>query len=317
MSGELRKPRALSPGDQVALVAPASPFDRDAFDAGVGELERLGLRPVWDERVFARRGYVAGEAALRAASFAEAWANPAVTALFGVRGGYGSVQVLPHLDLPSLAAAACIFVGYSDLTTLLTALVCHAGVVAFHGPTVAGRFEGGASVYDRRSLLAVLMEARPAGEIAAGALEPLRAGEARGRLLGGTLTQLAAAAGTPWALSPWDDTILLLEDVGERPYRLDRMIEQLRWSGALRRVKGIVLGRFERCDEPGGALAARDVLADRLAELGVPTVFGFPTGHVDGPAVTLPLGVQARLVSGAASRLIVEETAVAMVSRAK
>jgi muramoyltetrapeptide carboxypeptidase len=310
MSGVLRKPRALAPGARVAVVAPASPFEREQFEAGIAELRTLGFDPVWDDRVFARRGFVSGDAALRAASFDEAWQRPDVDALIGARGGYGSVQLLPYLDPVQLAAQPRAFVGYSDLTSILTFLVCQCGIVAFHGPSVAGRLGRGMEGYDRVSFLATLMNVEPVGELIPDGLESVRPGDAQGRLLGGTLTQLAAAAGTPYALAPWDDTILLLEDVAERPYRLDRMLVQLRLSGALDHVRGIVLGTFPRCDEPGGSPTARGVLADALADFPGPIVFGFPTGHVDGPAMTMPLGVRARLVAGATTRLIIEEAAV-------
>jgi muramoyltetrapeptide carboxypeptidase len=310
MTGSLRRPRALGRGSRLALVAPASGFERQEFDAGVLELRALGFEPGWDDRVFARQGYVAGGADVRAALLARAWQDVSVAGIVGVRGGYGSVQVLPRLDPASLAGRTPAFVGYSDLTSLLTFLVCQCGVVAFHGPTVAGRLGRGPEGYDRESFLRALTRPEPMGELRASGLETLRDGEAAGRLLGGTLTQLAAAAGTPYALAPWDDTILLLEDVAERPYRLDRMIEQLRLSGALARVRGIVLGTFPRCDEPGGALTARAALADMLADFAGPVVFGFPTGHVDGPAATLPLGVHARLVAGATPALVIDEAAV-------
>jgi muramoyltetrapeptide carboxypeptidase len=310
MSGILRKPRALAAGARFAVVSPASPFDVDQFDAGIEELRALGFDPVWDDRVFARQGFVSGDAALRAESFDAWWRRPDIDALIGVRGGYGSVQLLPYLDPARLVARPCAFVGYSDLTSLLTFLVCQCGIVAFHGPSVAGRLGRGAEAYDRESFLAALMSAAPLGELAPEGLHSLKSGDARGRLLGGTLTQLAAAAGTPYACTPWDDTILLLEDVAERPYRLDRMLTQLRLSGALDHVRGIVLGTFPKCDEAGGSLPARSALADALADFPGPIVFGFPTGHVDGPAMTVPLGVGARLVAGETSRLIIEEAAV-------
>jgi muramoyltetrapeptide carboxypeptidase len=310
MSGVLRKPRALAPGARVAVVAPASPFEREQFEAGVAELRTIGFDPVWDDRVFARRGFVSGDAPLRAASFNEAWQRPDIDALIGVRGGYGSMQLLPYLDPTGLAARPRAFIGYSDLTSILTFLACHCGIVAFHGPSVAGRLGRGAEGYDRESFLAMLMNIEPPGELMPDGMEAVKPGDARGRLLGGTLTQLAAAAGTPYALAPWDDTILLLEDVAERPYRLDRMLMQLRLSGALNHVRGIVLGTFPRCNEPGGASTARAALADALADFPGPVVFGFPTGHVDGPAVTVPLGVRARLVAGETTRLIIEEAAV-------
>jgi muramoyltetrapeptide carboxypeptidase len=310
MSGALRKPRALTPGARVAVISPASPFEKEDFETGIAELRSLGFDPVWDQRVFARRGFVSGDAALRAAAFDEAWRNPGIQGVIGVRGGYGSVQLLPHLDAARLKARACAFVGYSDLTSLLTFLVCHCGTVAFHGPSVAGRLGKGADAYDRQSFLAALMNVAPMGELAAEGLHVVNRGEASGRLLGGTLTQLVAASGTPYALTPWDDTILLLEDVAERPYRLDRMLMQLRLSGAFAHVKGIVFGTFPRCDEPGGTPSAETVLADVLADFRGPIVFGFPTGHVDGPALTVPLGVEARIVAGESARVIIEEAAV-------
>ena len=223
-------------------------------------------------------------------------------ALFGVRGGYGSAQIVLSLDPGTIRATPKSFVGYSDLTTLLTWLVGYCGVVAFHGPTVSGRLGRGPAAYDRASLLSALTVAAPMGELTLDGGETLVAGEVTGRLLGGTLTQLAAAQGTAYGLAPWDDTILLLEDVGERPYRLDRLVQQIRDAGMLRRCAACCW-HVSRCDEPGGVLTAREVLADLFAGFPGPVVFGTPTGHVDGPALTLPLGVQARLVANTRRRL--------------
>jgi muramoyltetrapeptide carboxypeptidase len=310
MSGTLRRPAAVRPGDVVALVAPASPFETEEFDAGVAELAALGFNPEWHHDLFARQRYVAGSAATRAADFLRAWQDPRVAAVFAVRGGYGSAQIVSSLDSGTIRATPKALVGYSDVTTLLTYVVGHCGMVAFHGPTVAGRLGRGPAAYDRASLLAAITVAAPMGELAFEGAETLIPGEVTGRLLGGTLTQLAAAAGTPYGLAPWDDTLLLLEDVGERPYRLDRLVQQVRDAGLLRRVRGVLLGTFPRCDEPGGVVTAREVLADLFADFPGPVVYGVPTGHVDGPALTLPLGVQARLVAGATPRLVVDEAAV-------
>jgi muramoyltetrapeptide carboxypeptidase len=310
MSDGLARPRALRYGDGVAVVAPASPFDATDFDAGVAELAALGFAPQWHHDLFARSRYVAGEPAVRAADFLRWWANPQIAGLFGARGGYGSAQIVSSLDPGTIRRTPKAFVGYSDLTTLLTWLVCHCGIVAFHGPTVTGRLGRGHEAYDKASLLSALTRAEPMGEMSLGQAEVFRAGEARGRLLGGTLTQLAAACGTPYALAPWDDTVLLLEDVGERPYRVDRLVQQLRDAGVFRRVRGVVLGTFPRCDEPSGAPTVREVLADLLADFPGPVIFGLPTGHVDGPALTLPLGVQTQLVASGEPRLVIEEHAV-------
>ena len=310
MSGALRRPRGLRPGDEVAVVAPASPFELPDFDAGIAELRALGFEPRWHDDLFARRRYVAGTPALRAEDLRRAWQRPDVAAIFGARGGYGSAQIVSALNPGTIRETPRAFVGYSDLTTLLTWLVCHCGIVAFHGPTVTGRLGRGESAYDRASLVAALTGLEPMGEIDLPGAEVMRAGVARGRLLGGTLSQLAAAAGTPYALTPWDDTILLLEDVAERPYRLDRLVQQLRDSGALQRVRGVLLGTFPKCDEPGGMLTARDVLGDLFGDFPGPVLYGVPTGHVEGPALTLPLGVMATIEAGRDARLVIEEAAV-------
>jgi len=312
MSGELRKPQALSAGDRIAVVAPASGFDRAEFEAGVDELRALGFAPEWDGSIFERAAFTAGSPRARARALQQAWHSSDIRGIIGARGGYGSVHVLEALEAGDLDGPAKAFIGYSDLTSVLTYLTCRCSIAAFHGPTVAGRLSGGPARYDRASFLRVLTEATPAGEIETDApLEALTPGEATGRLLGGTLTQLAAACGTPYALTPWDDTILLLEDVNERPYRLDRLFQQLRLSGALSRVRGVLLGMFPGCDEADGNVTARDTLATLLEDVPGPVVFGFPTGHVAGPALTVPLGVRVRLVAGQRCRLVIEEAAVA------
>lgn len=310
MSSALGRPRALRAGDGVAVVAPASPFDMSDFESGVAELRALGFVPRWHDEVFARRRYVAGTPAVRAEDLHRAWTRHDVAAVFGARGGYGSAQILSSLNPGTIRETPRAFVGYSDLTTVLTWLVCHCGIVAFHGPTVTGRLGRGEAAYDRASLLAAITGLEPMGEIELPGVEVLRPGIARGRLLGGTLSQLAAAAGTPYGLTPWDDTLLLLEDVGERPYRLDRLLQQLRDAGALRRVRGVLLGTFPKCDEPGGVLTARDVLADLFEDFPGPVLYGVPTGHVEGPALTLPLGVMATIEAGRSARFVIEEAAV-------
>src|SRR4051812_31470937 len=144
----MRKPRALRPGDRIALVAPASPFPRESFDAGVAELRRPGFDPVYDESVFARHRYVAGDPALRAASFRRAWTDDSVAALIAVRGGYGSVHLLPRLDAAEIARTPKAFIGYSDNTSILDWLTRRCGIVSFHGPMIDGRLAKGEVAYD-------------------------------------------------------------------------------------------------------------------------------------------------------------------------
>src|SRR5947208_7919233 len=191
------KPRALTPGDRLAVVAPASPFTREDFDRGIDELRRLGFEPVYDESVFARRRYVAGAPDVRAAAIHAAWRDPSIAGLIGVRGGYGSVQLLPLLDRDEARRARKPFIGYSDLTSMLTFLTTGCEVVAFHGPMLAGRLGRGAAGYDRHSFVTAMCYREPMGELAPPGLETIRAGEAAGTLLGGTLTQILASIGTP------------------------------------------------------------------------------------------------------------------------
>jgi muramoyltetrapeptide carboxypeptidase len=304
------RPRALKPGDRVALVAPASPFAPDELELGAAELRRLGYQAVYDERVLARRGYVAGAADLRAAAFLDAWEDESVRALIAVRGGYGSVQILPLLPQDRLRRHPKLLVGYSDVTALLSVLTQQLGQVAVHGPMIERRLACGEDGYDRASFLACVTRPEPMGELRPEGLIALRRGEATGVLTGGTLSQITASLGTPYAFDPPQGCILFLEDVAERPYRLDRMVTQLRLAGILSRAGAVVWGELPGCDEPGGDPAARGVIADLFSDFSGPVLFGFPSGHTIGPAWTLPFGVRARAVARATPALVIEEPAV-------
>jgi muramoyltetrapeptide carboxypeptidase len=306
----MQKPRALRPGDRIALVAPASPFDREEFDRGVDELRALGFEPSYDERVFARRGYTAGDADLRAGAFMDAWCDPAVAALVAVRGGYGSVHLLPLIAPDVIRSHPKLFIGYSDTTSLLTFLTQRCGIVAVHGPMIDRRIAGGPERYDRASFLACVTTPAPMGEMAPPGLVPLRDGEGVGKLTGGTLTQLAASLGTPYAFDPPHGSVLFLEDVAERPYRIDRMVTQLRLAGVFDRARAIILGQLPGCDEPSGTPAVRDVVAELFHRFNGPVVFGFPSGHTVTPSLTLPFGVSVRVIAGQRTMIVVEEPAV-------
>lgn len=306
----MQKPRALRSGDRIAIVAPASPFAREDFDAGVEEIRRLGFEPVFDEEVFARDRYLAGSPELRARAFQSAWIDPRVSAVIAVRGGYGSVHILPLLDTRQIASNARIFMGYSDNTSLLTWLNQQCRMVAFHGPMLAGRFAKGIDGYDRDTLLRCLCRPEPVGEIVHAQVETLVPGEAAGMLVGGTLTQLAASLGTPYAFCPPTGCVLFLDEVGERPYRLDRLLTQLRLAGILARTVALVFGELPQCDEPGGTLIAKETVRELTKDFHGPVLFGLPSGHTDGACVTLPFGVRARVVAGPRPALVIEEPAV-------
>lgn len=304
------RPPALRAGDRIAVVAPASAFARDEFELGVLELRQLGFQPVYSEDVFARTEYLAGTAELRAADFRAAWTDPSIAAVVAARGGYGSVHLLPLLDAAEVRRHAKIFVGYSDNTSLLTWLNQACGLVAFHGPMVEGRFARGPEGYDRDSFIHAVTRPEPIGELPMDGVESLADGEARGLLIGGTLTQLVASLGTPFAFDPEPGCVLFLDDVAERPYRLDRMLTQLRLSGVLSRAAAIVFNALPRCDEPGGSPTARDTVRRVLEGFPGPILYGLPSGHTDGPSLTLPFGVMTSVVSGPRPALVVEEAAV-------
>ena len=306
----MRKPRVLTMGDRLAIVAPASPFTREDFDHGVEEIRNLGFEAAYDESVFARQGYLAGSPQVRAAAIHAAWSDPGVAGVIGVRGGYGSAQVLPLLDRELARRARKPFIGYSDLTAVLTFLNFACELVAFHGPMLAGRLGRGAEGYDANSFERALCRIEPMGELSAPGVEALREGDAGGTLVGGTLTQLVASLGTPFAFAPPSGCVLFLDEVGERPYRLDRMVTQLRQAGLLARAAAVVIGQLPKCDEPSGEPTARAVMAELFADFPGPVLIGFPSGHTVTPAMTLPFGVRARVLAGSQPRIVVEESAV-------
>lgn len=310
MTGRLIRPPALHAGSRVALVAPASAFPREAFEAGCTEIRALGYEPVFDERIFERSCFTAGGPDARAASFMRAWEDPEVAALVAIRGGYGSVQLLPEFDGWDPRPTPKVFVGYSDTTSLLTWLTCQCGIATLHGPMVDGRLAQGAAGYDRASFSA-LLEGRGAGlTLAPDGLESLRPGVATGTLVGGTLTQLCASFGTPYAFEPPDRCVLFIEDVNERPYRLDRMLTQLRLSGLLWRASALVFGEMRGCDEPDGGVTARAVAGSFAEEFDGPVLFGFPSGHTSGPCWTLPFGVAVTVGASERPFVRVEESPV-------
>ena len=287
------KPRALGPGDRVGVIAPAGPVDADRLARGVAELRRLGFEVEPPEGVLERRGFTAGTLERRLGELYAAFENDDLAGVFCARGGAGVVQLLPGLEPDRLLARPKVLLGYSDLT-FLHAVLNSRGLVTFHGPMVAREIGDGG--YERESLLLALSGQ---GLYRSGddELLPLRPGSAEGRLLGGCLSILAAACGTPWALQADDeDVLLLLEDVDEAPYKIDRMLRQLRAAGLFERVRGIVLGDLPGCSPSlPASYTLEQVVLEALDGLHVPIALGLSTGHTKNPNVTLPLGVRARL----------------------
>ena len=287
----MTKPPTLVPGARIAIVSTASVCSREDFELGIAELRRLGYEPTYNERVFETSMFTAGSAALRASEFKRAWDDPSVSGIIPARGGYGSMQLLPQFEGWRPQRAPKVFVGYSDNTSLLTWLTCQCAIAALHGPMIEGLLAEGPERYDEASFLA-LLQGRGAGlELRPGGMAVLQPGEATGPLYGGTLTNLVASLGTPYAFAPPEGCILFIEDVNERPYRIDRMLTQLLLAGVLRRARGLVFGEMRGCDEPTGPPTAVEAIRAFTADFPGPVLFGFPSGHISARCWTLPFGV--------------------------
>lgn len=291
------KPRALRPGDLVGVAAPAGPVDEDALQRGVMELEALGFAVRVADGVLDRHLFTAGPREARLAQLRGLWADPEVAAIVCARGGAGAGWLLSGLEPGLLRTHLKTIVGYSDITWLHLVL-SRLGATSLHGPMVARELAQGEGAYDRESLWHALTGEGDPYVAGPDELKTLRAGEGQGVLRGGCLSILASAAGTPWELrTGGQPTLLFIEDVDEPPYRIDRMLLQLRESGAFDGVRGVVFGEMAGCT-PGASsdFALEEVLLEALDGLDVPVAFGLPSGHTSRPNVTLPLGVAAQLV---------------------
>ena len=305
----MHKPRPLRAGDGVAVVAPASGTSREELEGGLAELRRLGFEPRHTGAVAARDLFSAGTPAARARDFIAAWDDPSVAAVVALRGGYGSAQILPHLDPAAFQRSPKLFVGYSDTTALHAWLTCHVGVPTLHGPMIERRLSRGPDGYDVASLMALAC-GQTRLELACDAGVVIRSGEAGGPLFGGTLATLVASLGTPYAFSPPEGCVLFLEDVNERPYRVHRMLTQLEQAGVMRRARAVVFGEMRGCDEPDGGVTAVHAIRYAMAGFGGPVFSGFPSGHTTGPVVTLPLGTAVRVTTHPRPLVVVEESPV-------
>lgn len=300
---------ALPRGGRLGVVSLASTVDPMDFLQGCAALAALTGWKI-ENTVTTPEGAFAGSPQARAATLMELWRRDDVDAIIGARGGYGSNYLLPLIDFSRLREKAKPFLGYSDLTTLLIALD-RAGIVCFHGPMMSTDFHNGRA--DLISLFAAL-SGQPLGFAyapASGVLA-LAEGEARGTITGGCLSLVAASLGTPWEIET-SGKILFLEDVNERPYRIDRMLMQLHLAGKFAGVTGFLFGEMLNCQGNPGEEPLTETILRILGPLGVPIVYGFPSGHVSRSNVTLPFGVPARLI--ATSREVSLSTEAATVMR--
>lgn len=297
------RPPALRPDMRVALVAAAGPLPDGGVNRAMMRVESLGWEPVPGDNCRARKGYLAGTDAERAMDLNRALRDPTIDAVWFLRGGYGTMRILKEIDWDALAAHPKALIGFSDNTAVHLAAQ-RAGVVSFHGPHPhTPEFPD----FAHDELLRVLTVPEPAGVLPfppGGRAETVAGGVAEGPLLGGNLSILSATLGTPFAIQP-EGAILFFEEVGEHPYRLDRLLAHLRLAGVLDAVAGIAVGGVTDSPVVEGAPTAAEVVADALGGLGIPVATGFPFGHIE-ENWTLPLGVRARLDADAGTLALLE-----------
>ena len=314
----LLKPDRINFGDTIGIIAPASaPPDPKAIDRAAEALERFGFKPKLAKNVRARLGFIAGTDRERATDVMAMFADKKVKAMICIRGGYGCGRILDRLDYNVIRRHPKILSGYSDITALHGALMKKAGLLSIHAPMVNGALaDPNVPEFTKKSFFRTVMEAKPSDSICQGyegkTVSSLRRGVAEGRLVGGNLSLICASLGTPFAPS-FKGKILFIEDISERPYRLDRLLTHLWNAGIFDQVVGVAVGVNADCDEPKTKVkeyqqSGADVVRERLSTLKVPVVIGLPFGHVDLNA-TIPVGIRARLDANKGD-LIITESAV-------
>ena len=300
-----RKAPALREGDVVAIVAPSGAVNEQAMERGIKVLENLGLRVRVGKHVLDRWGYLAGDDRGRAEDITGAWMDPEVKAVICSRGGYGAMRVLPYLDFEKLKAHKKIFVGYSDITALHAAFWREMRLVTFHGPVAESGEQSGLNepynlAYFKRALFGTFTPGElelPNGH----SLTALEEGEAEGIVVGGNLSLIASTIGSGWELDT-RGKILFLEEVGERPYRVDRMLSQLALSGKLADAAGYILGDFTDCESSGDypSFSVPEIFEQYFKGTGKPCISGVPAGHALHKA-TIPFGIKVRISAPPAS----------------
>lgn len=295
------KPKRLSPGDTIGVIAPASPGDPELAMAGVKWLEERGFYVELGMSINQTLGYLSGPDALRAADINTMFASPAIDGIVCLRGGYGTMRLLDLLDYPIIRAHPKVFVGYSDITALHVSIGQRTGLVTFHGPMAASDMGQGLSDYTWDYFSRAVSVPEPLGPVINPPLSPspvcIVKGTAEGRLTGGNLSLITATLGTPYEIDTCGK-ILCLEEVGEAPYRIDRMLTHLLLAGKLQAAAGIVFDVCADCDIEAKppSFTVEEVLRDRLGGLKKPVLYHLHFGHTADKA-TLPMGVTAVLES--------------------
>jgi muramoyltetrapeptide carboxypeptidase len=284
---KLIRPPRLKPGDTIGIVAPAGPFEPKIFSQGLSTLESLGFRTRASDEIFEKTGYLAGSDAQRAQLVNRLFKDPAINAIFCARGGFGSLRILPLVDFEVIRENPKVFIGFSDITALLTSITTRSGLVSFHGPVVTTLAK--APEITRNTLLGAIssdmpLEIQPANGVV------IQAGRAQGPLIGGNLTTLCHLLATPFE-PRFKHCILLLEDRGEALYRIDRMLFQMKLAGCFDGIAGLVLGSFEGCGTQDGIY---QIFKEHFQGTSIPILAGFDIGH-GKQNVTVPFGIEAVL----------------------
>jgi muramoyltetrapeptide carboxypeptidase len=298
----IARPPKLSPGDQVGLIAPASPPDPSDIQLAIENVRGLGLTPVLGDYVHEQDGFLAGNDRHRAADFNRMARDPKIRAIVAIRGGYGTMRILESLDYEALRRDPKVVMGYSDITAILNAVTTRSGIVTFHGPVGAhgSSWKGPARSYIER----MLFVAEPFGTLHIERPEPIVAGRARGRLAGGNLSLVSALVGTPYAI-PAQGALLFFEETQEAPYRIDRMLAQIALAGDLQAAAGSMFGQCTQCTGDAPTQSASEVIVQQLRAAGRPAVAGGLVGHIPTQWV-LPIGVQSELDADAGTLTVLE-----------
>lgn len=314
-SARFIKPRRLEPGMTIGLVAPASPpSEPERVRYGIDVVKSLGFKVKEGEHLWERNQYLAGSDRQRAEDVNRAFKDPQIDAIFCLRGGYGTMRILPYLDYELIRHNPKIITGFSDITGIINPIHARTGLVTFHGPVAEQTF----SDYTLAEYKKVMVN--PVAPVTIASPPPFDAGEGRvdmknritkfvggkaqGRLIGGNLTLLAHLVGTPYE-PDFRDRILFLEDVDEAPYRIDRMLTHLWLAGRLQQCAGIALGKFTRSSDDGNTFTLEEVFEQRFTELGLPCIRGLMIGHVQDRS-TIPLGTLAELDADAGTLTLLE-----------
>jgi len=296
----VHKPSRLRAGARVGVVAPAGCIERKSLDAGVVAIRAAGFEVELSPNIFANNGYLAGRAEDRAKDLLDFFRRREIDAIFCARGGFGSVQMLPHLNR-EIGGHPKIFLGYSDVTILLNWLRQFCGMVTFHAPMVAMDLARGLSAASKAHFWSLLMGEMSGWKIGLG--EVIRQGKVESELIGGCLSMVVTTLGTPYEIDT-RGKLLFLEDVGEKPYRVERMLTHLKMAGKLNDVAGVLFGDFTDC-ESDGPRGIREVIIDMFHDVPYPVVMGMRAGH--GPEnFALPLGIKMRLDGNSANLEMLE-----------